>query len=343
MASDDEDAVYASILANIQRSERREKLQRVVRREYRSISRRLRHVIASWEALRQLQMASEQLRPSGDWLPTTLQTQLQSIQKLRHRLEVALSQLGTNAIKNHSGKRRKRLRDQEKVATLEMVEMEMKEPLQKTRRCTCGAIPDSIEKIKMVASMYENKEVHVKNLEDLDVEACTENGKAVDTQTSTTEDISSTNSIDFVQPQAEIINIDTIPAVEGRMGAHACESELLDTKATVIKEECFESQSTHDPMCETDELPCGLMRINRNDAVRIKGEPMPLSEPIFQEACSHVMSDAARPNLIESPLELNGFESTDSEETTEGMARTIVKELAYELEVPDSDSEDAGI
>ncbi|KAL3672604.1 hypothetical protein V7S43_001899 [Phytophthora oleae] len=114
MSGCEADAVYESILARVEKSELREQLDKVSRKECRPISRHMCHATASLTALKQLQEASKHLRPGGDWLQSTFQAQLKRVEEIQKQLETAVDDLATNRRPTKAKKRKRPARKEEK-------------------------------------------------------------------------------------------------------------------------------------------------------------------------------------------------------------------------------------
>ncbi|KAF4037711.1 hypothetical protein GN244_ATG10156 [Phytophthora infestans] len=313
MTGDGDEAVYASILAGVKRSELHNQLHKVVRKEYKSVSRQVRHALTSLTALRQLQAASDHLRPSGDWLPITLQTQLKSIEELHSRLETAVDALEMNA-KGKRAKKRKRPLAKETLEPEkedEVVFVEVRESLQdKLNRNHSNTT--TAKKRDTTATLEQQEESDVECLEDLDL------GSDVV--------IDQENSEEAVERRAEN------PAQENGDS----DVEIIEVVAAERRTELKvkEQPVDVDVMSESDELPCGLVRLTRDATVRIKEEPMtyPDNQPV------EAMHETGAQDTIESPIELEVLDTSDSEQSV--MEMSDAEEIAIELDVPDSDSDD---
>ncbi|ETP21196.1 hypothetical protein F441_05213 [Phytophthora nicotianae CJ01A1] len=347
MAGDGDDAVYASILAQVEPSELHNQLHKVVRKEYKSINRLVRHALSSLTALRQLQAASEHLRPHGDWLPTTMQTQLKSIEELQSRLETAIDLLEMD-VSDRRTKKRKRPHTKKTVEAdeedEEVVVVDVRGPLSKKEDVDRSSELESVDRGDTTALEQE---------EGSDVE-CLE---AVDLAKKRTED---DTDIRARSSEKSIANRETTEQRAEKPIQEQQETEDYDVEIVEMLEvdqrraetdgggvsdnakEQSESRvgSVEDMVSESEELPCGLVRITHDAEVRIKDEPMTLADDQIQETSSpaNVIYDTGPHDTVESPIELEVLESSDSEHSA--MDMSDLAELAIELDVPDSDSED---
>ncbi|KAG1685310.1 hypothetical protein DVH05_008472 [Phytophthora capsici] len=147
------DAVYESILARVDKSELKEQLDKVSRKECRSVGRYMRHAAASLTALKQLQEASKHLRPGGDWLQSTFQAQLKRIEEMEKQLEVAVDALAMNRRPKKPKKRKRPEKEKEKmvIASEHDSDVEFLKVLPPKR--------DGIEEEDKEASVQEEEEV----------------------------------------------------------------------------------------------------------------------------------------------------------------------------------------
>ncbi|KAG3186294.1 hypothetical protein PC128_g13021 [Phytophthora cactorum] len=389
---DDNDAVYASILARVEQSELHNQLCKVVRKEYKSINRQVRHASSSLTALRQLQAVSEHLRPSGDWLPKTLrqlqavsehlrpsgdwlpktlrqlqavsehlrpsgdwlpktlQTQLKNIEELQHRLDTAMNDLEMDAKGRRRKKKKKRKRPLDKkeirASSLEEEEKEVavNGSLQSDGDGEDGNELDILERDKVNVQEQEEES----DVECLRVVAPVERRTRVENEDSTKfqaktvneEVVESGGAVELrvekpIQEQhqedddsdVEIIEVVVdqrrVGAEEGAVGDNAKE-ESGDRNAEILS--------------ESDVLPCGLVRITGDAAMCIKEEPMTLPDNHGRERNTQVNAMYETQDMVESPIELEVLESSDSEQWAVEISDS--EELAIELDVPDSDSED---
>eukprot|EP00644_Phytophthora_capsici_P001396 jgi/Phyca11/14936/fgenesh1_pg.PHYCAscaffold_10_\ len=136
------DAVYESILARVDKSELKEQLDKVSRKES-----------ASLTALKQLQEASKHLRPGGDWLQSTFQAQLKRIEEMEKQLEVAVDALAMNRRPKKPKKRKRPEKEKEKmvIASEHDSDVEFLKVLPPKR--------DGIEEEDKEASVQEEEEV----------------------------------------------------------------------------------------------------------------------------------------------------------------------------------------
>ncbi|KUF95603.1 hypothetical protein AM588_10005519 [Phytophthora nicotianae] len=333
MAGDGDDAVYASILAQVEPSELHNQLHKVVRKEYKSINRLVRHASSSLTALRQLQAASEHLRPHGDWLPTTMQTQLKSIEELQSRLGTAIDLLEMD-VSDRRTKKRKRPHTKKTVEAdeedEEVVVVDVRGPLSKkgdVDRSTLeqeeGSDVECLEAVDLAKKRTEDdirarsSEKSIANRETTEQRA----EKPIQEHQETE---------DYDVEIVEMLEVDQRRAETDGGGVSDNAKEQSESRVG----------SVEDMMSESEELPCGLVRITHDAEVRIKDEPMTLADDQIQETSSpaNVIYDTGPHDTVESPIELEVLESSDSEHSA--MDMSDLAELAIELDVPDSDSED---
>ncbi|POM59545.1 hypothetical protein PHPALM_31705 [Phytophthora palmivora] len=288
MAGDD--AVYASILARVERSELRDQLHQVVRKEYKSISRQVRHASASLTALRQLQAASESLHPIGDWLPKRLQTRLKSIEKLQRRLETAVDHLEMDA-RGKKRKRRKRRTVEEDI----------------------GADEEDNEEMKTREPMMEEQESDVEFL-----------GVKIPIRTDVG-DLDEEKESGDVNEEVKRRELQVERAVQ--------EEEMEEVESAASKD-CGDVNA--DTLSDSDALPRGLVRVHCDTTVFIKEEPVFPDETQFDQ--EEPRYEVGADDIAESPIELEVLDSSD--ESAMELEVSDTEELATELEVPDSDSED---
>jgi hypothetical protein len=313
--ADGNDAVYASILARVERSELRGKCLDVVRKEHRSVGRHVRKASASLTALRQLQEAAKHLRPSGDWLVGRLETQLKSVEELQSRLETTVEQLEKDA------RQRKRKRPVEKKKSAiqkeaEQVDKSREEGKTETYR-TDGDSEEDVVFLEVVAPTEKRKESgSVKE----ETQERTEDGEDVAVE------------VAGGHEQEDELRI---ASVEERI------REDEDTSGCLEEEELQVAvdEERLGAVRDSDALPNGLVRVC-DSIVRVKEEVVTPVGQIQIEASSGV--SALDKNLEsageESPLELEVFES--SEESAVEVDLSDAEEVAMELEVPDSESDD---
>ncbi|EEY54035.1 uncharacterized protein PITG_07729 [Phytophthora infestans T30-4] len=277
MTGDGDEAVYASILADVKRSELHNQLHKV------------------------LQAASDHLRPSGDWLPITLQTQLKSIEELHSRLETAVDALEMNA-KGKRAKKRKRPLAKE---TLEP-EKEDEVVLVEVR----GSLQDKLNRNHSNTTTAKKRDTFEQQ-EGSDVE-CLE---VIDLGTRRSDAaIDDRNSEEAVERRAEN------PAQEQQENGDS-DVEVIEVVAAERRTELnVKEQRDVDVMSESDELPCGLVRLTR-DATPVEA-----------------MHETGAQDTVESPIELEVLDTSDSEQSV--MEMSDAEEIAIELDVPDSDSDD---
>ncbi|KAG3112636.1 hypothetical protein PI124_g13139 [Phytophthora idaei] len=345
---DDNDAVYASILARVEQSELHNKLCKVVRKEYKSINRQVRHASSLLTVLRQLQAVSEHLRPSGDWLPKTLQTQLKNIEELQHRLDTAMNDLEMDAKGRRRKKKRKRPLDKKEIraSSLEEEEKEVavNGSLQSDGDGEDGNELDILERDKVnVQEQEEESDVEcLRVVAPVERRTRVENEDSAKFQAKTVNEevVESGEAVELrvekpIQEQhqedddsdVEIIEVAVdqrrVGAEEGAVGDNAKE-ESGDRNAEILS--------------ESDVLPCGLVRITGDAAMCIKEEPMTLPDNHGRERNTQVNAMYETQDMVESPIELEVLESSDSEQSAVEISDS--EELAIELDVPDSDSED---
>ncbi|EGZ09577.1 hypothetical protein PHYSODRAFT_305062 [Phytophthora sojae] len=350
----DEDDVYASILARVGRPELDRQLHTVLRKEYRSIGRQVDRVSSSLAAARQLQSAAEFLRPSGDWQPKTLQAQLKSIEQLQSSLETALNEIERRTKKKKKKRQRKRIAEREEDSERKTKAME-KEKLRDREAIVLD--DDDDEEADELAIVENNASANAE--EDSGVEflqVVTPADRAADVRTGDAE----CEENDAVTVEKRCRPVDVIEVEED-----ACEVEILEveTNDEGIEEggglecvgdegggvECVEDEGAvlecspegSDGNGETNEeveaLPSGLMRRSRDEAVRVKEEVIDQQAILKvdrQEACEGASVDGSE---TESPMELEVPES--SEESAVELEMSDSEQLAMELEVFDSDSD----
>uniref|UniRef100_A0AAV1UQE6 FRIGIDA-like protein n=1 Tax=Peronospora matthiolae TaxID=2874970 RepID=A0AAV1UQE6_9STRA len=174
-------AIYESILTRVERFELQEQLQKVVQKDLDSVCRRLRRASSSITALRQLQAAAEHVRPSGDWLPTTLEMRLKSIEERKRQLVRTMDQFNVE----QSAKKRmqtKRKRGRERKSLGDVVGLEEEEAGKEEKVVVVGGgIEENGEmrwcgkrdktEVRMVVVRDEVTQQQQKNEDGLDVES----------------------------------------------------------------------------------------------------------------------------------------------------------------------------
>ncbi|KAG7377523.1 hypothetical protein PHYPSEUDO_011516 [Phytophthora pseudosyringae] len=342
MAGDSDDAVYASILARVERPELRDQLRKVARKECRSIDRQMRLVSASLAALRQLQAASQHLRPSGDWLPNTLQTQLTSLEELQRRLERSMDHLEMDVSSRRTKKRKRPVDKGEKDSKEDkkiVVADEAKQPLHKRKGDATDELDKAYKGTALESERLEEEEpdaefvgvVHPgerRTQVEEEVEAAGEDKGVGAVNTREAADLRVEGSIQEQQQEGEsdVENFQVVTADARRMeveGGSQTESGAADS------------------LSGSDELPRGLVRMTRDATVRIKEESgtVPDEQPEFdREGSSQVDAMHEADEIAEFPIELEVLES--SEESSVEPEMSDSEESAIELDVPDSDSED---
>ncbi|KAF1781364.1 hypothetical protein GQ600_8154 [Phytophthora cactorum] len=332
VGDDDNDAVYASILARVEQSELHNQLCNVVRREYKSINRQVRHASSSLTALRQLQAVSEHLRPSGDWLPKTLQTQLKNIEELQHRLDTAMNDLEMDAKGRRRKKKRKRPLDKKEIraSSLEEEEKEVavNGSLQSDGDGEDGNELDILERDKVNVQEQEEES----DVECLRVVAPVERRTRVENEDSAKFQAKTVNEEVVESGEAVELRVEK-PIQEQHQEDDDSDVELLRWLLTrggweQRKEESGDRNA--EILSESDVLPCGLVRITGDAAMCIKEETMTLPDNHGRERNTQDNAMYETQDMVESPIELEVLESSDSEQSA----------LAIELDVPDSDSED---
>ncbi|KAG6582848.1 uncharacterized protein IUM83_17364 [Phytophthora cinnamomi] len=360
---DADDAVYASILARVARPELDEQLHTVLRKECSSIGRQMRRASSSLAAARQLQAAAEFLRPSGDWRPKTLQTQLKGLEQLQSRLEAALEQLERGGRRTRTKKKRKRPvgREEEEV-------IETKEKSEEEEKLRGGEVivldgddddddevvqKDKSEEVDQVVEAEvqgQKEEDEDSGVEVLEVVTLGDTGTDVETKPAECE------MEDSEEPVAEeMIGDDEEVEDESEVEILEVVAEQERIEESVVVECVKEESALLESHVEGDDgdgeageeigvLPNGLVRTTSDTIVRVKQEPVvvldqqTLVEVGQNEMCeTATMDEAEMSQVVESPMELEVLES--SEESAVDLEMSDSEQSAMELEVLESDSD----
>ncbi|CEG42410.1 uncharacterized protein PHALS_12688 [Plasmopara halstedii] len=312
MTCNGDDAVYASILNRMEPSEQLKLLQKVMKKEHKAIQRRICRVSESLSSLRQLHVAAARLRPSGDWISTTLQTQLKSIEEFRQKLEIAVENL-ENVIEVERKKKRRRRFDKE------IAGFERKVVVEESGKYVKEAEKHGIE----MDSVKREKEIIIKQEQNgpyVDFFEVEDNAERLEGLTVRFRDIANCGGCEVLEtsqlsengkPRIEIKNHhrevgDSVSKVVTTEG-----NEVEDGEITPGKE------SDHDCMRNVIELPFGLISVTSETSMRMKMEPMTLQDLYTRKADSQDIAQdrIAVQDEVESPIELQLPESSDSEES----------------------------
>ncbi|CAI5737640.1 unnamed protein product [Peronospora destructor] len=329
----EDDVVYASILTLMGHSELQEELNKVIEKDLMSINRRIRHALSSLTVLRQLQAAAEHLRPSGDWLPRTLSIQLESIISMQCRLETVMDDIEVDR-KTKKRKRPMKRRTIEKKDKDEIVignEAEDSFVDRKTKAERMEEVNNGVEIVKRDKRKVQDNEKS--DVEELEMESvgekaemkrameCRQEGNNVESEPAETQQKN--------DDETDVMSLEMATADEGM----ATENVVLEISAGTG------DQKLDDMKSESDKLPNGLVTRPLDAIVHVKEEPVTFDDvqALSNDEGRSCRNYEAAIKIVKSPkLEVNN-----------SLGKTAVKlevleltELALELEVPDSDTDD---
>ncbi|CAI5714385.1 unnamed protein product [Peronospora destructor] len=330
----EDDVVYASILTLMGHSELQKELNKVIEKDLMSINRHMRHALSSLTVLRQLQAAAGHLRPSGDWLPRTLSIQLKSIKYVQCRLETVMDDIEVD----RKTKKRKRpmkrrtigKKDKDEIVIGDEAEDSFVDRKMKTERIK--EVNNGVEIVKRDKREVQDNEKS--DVEELEMESvgeraemerameCRQEGNNVESETAETQQEN--------DDETDVMSLEMATADEGM----AAENVVLE-----IPMGCGD-QKLDDMKSESDKLPNGLVRRPLDAIVHVKEEPVTFEDvqALSNDEGRSCRNYEAAIKIVKSPIKL---------EVNNSLGKTAVKlevsdltELALELEVPDSDTDD---
>ncbi|RMX63709.1 hypothetical protein KXD40_004857 [Peronospora effusa] len=331
-----DDVVYASILTRMGHSELQEPINKVMEKELTSLDRHVRHASSSLMALRQLQAAAGHLRPSGDWLPRTLSIQLQNIIDIQCQFDTMVNDIEMNR-KTKKRKRSMMRRTIEKKDKDEIVIGDEEKTSSVDRKMNVERIEevnnDDVEVVERDKSEgQDNEESNVEGLQIESVGEMTEMERAMEYIEEDNNVKSET--VDIQQEhddETNVMSLEIVTADEGMAGVENVELE--------IPAGCGDKK-LDDMKSESDKLLNGLLSRPLDAIEHLKDEPVTFDDvqALSNDEGRICKNVEAATKIVESPLKL---------EVKDSLGIIAVKlevpeltELALELEVPDSDTDD---
>ncbi|CAH0515429.1 unnamed protein product [Peronospora belbahrii] len=328
---DGDDVVYASILTRVEDSELHNKMNNVLKKELNIIKRHVRYTSSSLTALRQLQAAAGHLRPNGDWLPATLETQLKSIEETNYYLDIVMDHMQMDR-KRKKRKRpwtRRTMKKEDRDEIL-IVDEEIHSYVQRTDKVEIIeerlSSVDTVERDKS-ETLQDEKESHVEVLDMAGVSERPEINRAIKCE-----------RVDYAESEMDEkhvkdskkdeVGLEMVTADEGIVGV-----ELKMQTGRGNKE-------LNDMRHECEKLSNRLVEMPFDATVVVKEEPVTVDDvqALPDDAGSSIRKSKIAADIVESPIEMEVNESPS--EVAANLEASGLTELAVELEVPDSESDD---
>ena len=308
-------AIYESILTRVKRFELQEQLQKVVQKDLDSVCSHLRRASSSITALRQLQAAAEHVRPSGDWLPTTLGMRLKSIEKRERQLVRTMDQFNVEqSAKKWMQTKRKRGRKRKSLGDVVGLE---EEEVKKGKE----------EKVVVVGGMIEeNGEMRWCGKRDK-----AEVGKVVVRdevkQQQKNEDGMDVESVDMVMAE-EVMKEEKLDRIEVALLTDCDKNKEATSEAVVVMQDALVRVKEEPVVCENE----GDSPENEGPVLKPK-ELMNGVVPSMQYALKYVKED---PVLCDPRIDLPGEKGSKSkaEELTNGVVPALQDVLVKIKEEP---------
>ena len=331
--------MYASILTRMERSELQKWMNEVMEKEMMSIDRHLRHASSSLTALRQLQAAAGQLRPSDDWLLRTLSVPLTSIEAIQCQLETVMDDIETDrTTKKRKRPMKRRTMEEMKKKKDEIVIGDEEEESFVDRKMKV----ERIEAVNNGLEIVERDKSEVLNNEKVDVEelAMESGGERTEMERTLKYREESNNVESETVEEQQDDDDDDETDVKSVQMMTADEGMTLENVELEIPTDCGNKRLDDDMERESGKLPNGIVKRPLDVIVHVKEEPVTLDDvqTLSNDEGRSCRNYKATAKIATSPIKL---------EINDSLGKIAVKlevseltELALELEVPDSDTDD---